>query len=179
VARLTREDWLDAAYARFNRDGIASVAVEAIARDLGATKGSFYWHFADRQALVEAVLELWRERETEQLIIEVEAGRRDTRLESLLLLVAHRSAERGGERTLYSDSAAAGARATVAVVTERRVAYVTALLADAGLAPDEARRRATIIVSAVIGYQQLVSTGWDAASDPHSLVETLLAVARA
>jgi AcrR family transcriptional regulator len=57
MARLTREDWLDAAYRRFSDDGIAAVAVEPVARSLGATKGSFYWHFADRRAARLAVVE--------------------------------------------------------------------------------------------------------------------------
>ncbi len=46
------------------RDGFAGVAVEPLARKLGATKGSFYWHFATRAELIAATLELWEQRET-------------------------------------------------------------------------------------------------------------------
>ena len=46
--RLGREAWEDAALAALGRGGLASVAVEPLAVALGTTKGSFYWHFADR-----------------------------------------------------------------------------------------------------------------------------------
>lgn len=177
MARLTREDWVAAAYERFGADGITAVAVEPVARALGATKGSFYWHFADRGALVDAVLERWRELETERLIAQVESIEpASERLSGLLELIAHRTGERSGERTLYAE-AAGPVRAVVAAVTERRVSYLASLVEASGVASGEARRRAVIIVSAVIGYQQLVSGGWDAASDPRSLVTTLRALA--
>jgi AcrR family transcriptional regulator len=47
----SREDWIRAAGRRLAQGGAAAVAVEALARDLGVTKGSFYWHFRDRAAL--------------------------------------------------------------------------------------------------------------------------------
>jgi len=180
MARFTRADWVDAAYRRFSDDGIRAVAVEPTARELGTTKGSFYWHFADRQALVDAVLETWRDRETEALIAEVETiSDPQSRLSALLEIIAQRTAERSGERTLYADAAAADVREIVEAVTERRVSYLTGLLEASGIPGREARRRAVIVVSAVIGYQQLVSSGWDAAADPRPLVETLFALATA
>ncbi len=177
MARLTREDWIAAGYESFSSEGITAVAVEPVARALGATKGSFYWHFADRRALVDAVLERWRELETERLIDEVEGIEpASARLGGLLELIAHRTGQRSGERTLYAD-ATGHARDVVAAVTERRVSYLASLVEASGIPRDDARRRAEIIVSAVIGYQQLVSGGWDAASDPRSLVDTLRALA--
>lgn len=177
MARLSREAWVDAAYERFSADGIAAIAVEPVARALGATKGSFYWHFTDRRSLVDAVLERWRERETESLIAEVERIEpAAARLAGLLDIIAHRTGERSGERTLYAD-ATRHVREFVAAVTERRVSYLASLIEASGVARDEARRRAVIVVAAVIGYQQLVSGGWDAASDPRSLVGTLRSLA--
>lgn len=177
MARLSRETWIEAAYERFSAEGITAVAVEPVARAVGATKGSFYWHFADRRALVDAVLERWRERETESLIAEVERIEpAAARLGGLLDVIAHRTGERSGERTLYAD-ATGHVREFVASVTERRVSYLASLIEASGVAGDEARRRAVIVVAAVIGYQQLVSGGWDAASDPRSLVGTLRSLA--
>lgn len=173
MARLTREDWVAAAYERFSADGITAVAVEPVARALGATKGSFYWHFADRRALVDAVLDRWRELETERLIGDVERIQpAAARLAGLLELIAHRTGQRSGERTLYAD-ATGPVREFVSSVTERRVSYLASLVEASGVEPGEARRRAVLVVSAVIGYQQLVSSGWDAASDPRSLIDTL------
>jgi AcrR family transcriptional regulator len=55
----SREAWIEAAAVALAHGGVAAVRVEALARDLGITKGSFYWHFADRGALLEALLEQW------------------------------------------------------------------------------------------------------------------------
>jgi AcrR family transcriptional regulator len=59
--RLSAEDWALAALDVIAEQGLAAVAVEPLARRLGVTKGSFYWHFKDRQDLLDAVLQLWRE----------------------------------------------------------------------------------------------------------------------
>src|SRR5580698_155106 len=45
---LTRADWIATALDAMARDGLRAVAVEPLAERLGATKGSFYWHFRDR-----------------------------------------------------------------------------------------------------------------------------------
>lgn len=54
-----REEWLAAAAVALTRGGVEAVKVEALARQLGITKGSFYWHFDDRPALLAAVLDQW------------------------------------------------------------------------------------------------------------------------
>ncbi|MET0735062.1 MAG: TetR/AcrR family transcriptional regulator [Microbacterium sp.] len=178
MARLSREDWVDAAYARFSEDGIAAVAVEPVARALGATKGSFYWHFSDRRALVDAVLDRWRQLETEQLIEEVErVPDPGARLAALFQIIGHRSTERSGERTLYADAAAAQVREPVSAVTERRVQYLADLLEECGVSPDEAGRRAIMLVSAIVGFQQLLASGWVPSAHPRALIDTLYGVA--
>ena len=56
---LTRADWIATALDALARDGLRAVAVEPLAEKLGATKGSFYWHFRDRNALIEAAVAEW------------------------------------------------------------------------------------------------------------------------
>ena len=58
---LDRQAWIDAATTTLAEYGVAGVRVEALAKTLGVTKGSFYWHFRDRQALLEAVLDNWKQ----------------------------------------------------------------------------------------------------------------------
>src|SRR5690606_14615731 len=58
---IGRDDWSNAAAVATAAGGIDAVRVEALARRLGVTKGSFYWHFADRSALLDAVLTRWEE----------------------------------------------------------------------------------------------------------------------
>lgn len=63
--RLTREDWLDAAFKAVVEGGFEHVRVLVIADALGVTRGSFYWHFIDHADLIAALLARWRSRELE------------------------------------------------------------------------------------------------------------------
>lgn len=55
----SREDWVDAAWETLGEAGVDGVRVEALARSLGVTKGSFYWHFKNRQELIDALFDRW------------------------------------------------------------------------------------------------------------------------
>ena len=56
---LTPFDWTIAGIAALAEGGVDAVRVERLAKRLGASKGSFYWHFADRPALLQSMLALW------------------------------------------------------------------------------------------------------------------------
>jgi AcrR family transcriptional regulator len=58
--QLAPDRWIEAAIDVLAREGIAGLRVEALAKRCGVTKGSFYWHFKDRQALLDALLEHWK-----------------------------------------------------------------------------------------------------------------------
>ncbi|WP_188722805.1 TetR/AcrR family transcriptional regulator [Nitratireductor aestuarii] len=62
---LTREDWIRVARLFLVDAGVASVKIEALAQAIGATRGSFYWHFADHAALLDALLDQWEHINTE------------------------------------------------------------------------------------------------------------------
>lgn len=62
-SRLTRDDWLDAAFAAVVEGGFDKVRVLVLADKLKVTRGSFYWHFDEHAELVAALLARWRERE--------------------------------------------------------------------------------------------------------------------
>jgi len=64
AAPLQRADWIRTAFARLAQDGIDAVRVEVLARDLHVSKGSFYWHFRDRDELAASMLEQWEENES-------------------------------------------------------------------------------------------------------------------
>lgn len=72
----SRDDWVDAAWKLLGEAGVDGVRVEALARKLGVTKGSFYWHFKNRQALIDALFDRWfglREENREDFLREVTA----------------------------------------------------------------------------------------------------------
>ncbi|MFZ4537469.1 TetR/AcrR family transcriptional regulator [Propionivibrio sp.] len=59
--QLDRNEWVDGAIEALADEGMAGMRVEALAKRFGVTKGSFYWHFKDRQDLLNGVLQTWKE----------------------------------------------------------------------------------------------------------------------
>ena len=59
---LNREAWLERALEVLRDESIQGVRIERLARDLGVTKGSFYWHFRDREGLFRDILDYWVQR---------------------------------------------------------------------------------------------------------------------
>lgn len=154
TSRKTADDWIEAAYTRFHQEGLGAVRVEAVARDLGTTKGSFYWHFEDRASLVDAVMDRWEREETDAFIAEADqAADPRTRLEILFRAVSRR--QMPGEHRLYADAVAEGVGPVVKRVIARRVGYVATALIELGIEPDEARRRAVAAIAVVLGLEQL------------------------
>ena len=92
--RLSRRDWLDAALELLYNNGINSVTVEALAKQLGITRGSFYHHFKDRKDLSNEMLEYWKRKWTVEIRDTVAALGLDG-LQSLIALgnlIKHRQA---------------------------------------------------------------------------------------
>ena len=58
---LDRHEWIEAAIELLAEQGVQGMRVELLAKNFGVTKGSFYWHFKDRQDLVDGVLATWRD----------------------------------------------------------------------------------------------------------------------
>ena len=67
VPHLQPSHWIEAGIARLASDGIESVRIELLARDLRVSKGSFYWHFRDREDLLGKILARWEEGERARL----------------------------------------------------------------------------------------------------------------
>jgi AcrR family transcriptional regulator len=79
-----RDEWIEAAAAALADGGVEAVRVEAVARQLGVTKGSFYWHFADRPALLGTLLERWEAGALAELETAGRASRPEERIAALL-----------------------------------------------------------------------------------------------
>ena len=159
---LAPSDWTEAALDALARGGLSAVAVEPLAKTLRTTKGSFYWHFADRNALLEATLELWEQRDTERVI----AGLDETpdALTGLrrLLRLAFRSVTDGSDGSAGSVELALQASASQSLVapvlqrvTRRRLELLTKLYVALGVPPAPARDRALLAYTAYLGHAQL------------------------
>jgi AcrR family transcriptional regulator len=163
MARLKPEDWVSAAQRRLAEEGIDGVRVEALARDLGVSKGSFYWHFESRQALLDALLQGWEAAATLAVIQQVDAAEQEParRLWALMKRAFGIPRELDLLETEIRAWAAreSGPRAVVERVDKQRLAYVAGLLTAAGLPAAEARRRAQILYSTMVGEFFLCSHG--------------------
>ncbi|MEM7562006.1 MAG: TetR/AcrR family transcriptional regulator [Pseudomonadota bacterium] len=62
--QLQRIDWLQQALAIFVAEGIDAVRITRLAEDLQVTRGSFYWHFENRQELIAALVDYWKRKNT-------------------------------------------------------------------------------------------------------------------
>ncbi|MCL3860198.1 TetR/AcrR family transcriptional regulator [Actinotalea sp. K2] len=155
---LTPEDWSEAGLLAMAEGGLGAVRVEPLAQRLGATKGSFYWHFADRAALVDAVLERWEAVATEQVIADLEAEADPRRrLRSLFALTF--ADPTPGAQDLAVLAAAAHPQVALVLerVTRRRVDYMAAVLAEVGVAGHACRARALQAYVLWIGLLQMTS----------------------
>ena len=157
---LTAEDWSAAALAALERNGLAAIAVEPIAKTLGATKGSFYWHFTGRDDLIAAALELWERRDTDGVIAAVDrAAEGADRLRLLLRIVFMAVVETPGagaiELALQPHADHRLVAPVLARVTERRMSTLEALFADQGLSKAQARDRALLAYTTYLGHAQL------------------------
>ena len=85
----SREDWLLGARMALLRGGVEAVRVEKLARTLGVTKGSFYWHFKDRNELLELLLREW-EVEVPELLSAVACEPTGRRIHGLVRLIQRR-----------------------------------------------------------------------------------------
>ena len=77
--RTPRSTWIDAGLRALAAGGPDAVRVEALAQSLGVTKGGFYWHFADRRALLDEMLYTWERAGVDEVIERVEGGGGDGR----------------------------------------------------------------------------------------------------
>jgi AcrR family transcriptional regulator len=154
--RLSAEAWAQAALDQIAEQGVASVAVEPLARRLGVTKGSFYWHFPSRDALLQAALERWETVEQEEVFGQLEAvpDPRE-RLRALFQLVAHEAKS----HIIYSELLKAldhpAVRPVIERVSQRRFDYLAASFRQAGLSRTEAQHRARLAYAAYVGFLQL------------------------
>jgi AcrR family transcriptional regulator len=152
AARLGRDDWLAAARAALAESGVDAVRVEPLAQRLGITKGSFYWHFRDRPALLAALLEEWEKLATLAIIDEVEAGGGDASARLLRLFLLTLDADPRLERQLRAWAAGdPAAAAIVERVDRRRLRYLRGLFAKLGFSSPEARTRAHLVYYSALG----------------------------
>jgi len=143
-------DWEDAALAAIAAHGLRSLSVPDLARSLGVTKGSFYWHFKGLPQLVEASLRRWEEIDREALDEVHEIADPRARLKALFAqaMKAHQA------HALYmalSPPANAEVGAILRRIHDRRLRFLVEAFREIGFAARDAREQALLTYSAYIG----------------------------
>lgn len=154
--RLSAEDWERAALELIAEKGVQALAIEPLARRMDITKGSFYWHFPGREALLQQALQRWEEhdrRNLNQALGEIDHPR--DRLVSFFRRV-------GRERLtheVYSELCAAAGHPQVEPVlervAERRMSHLSAAFEELGMDAGQASYRARLTYSVYLGFLQL------------------------
>ncbi len=152
--------WVEAGFSELARSGVAGVRIEVLAKNLGVTKGGFYRRFADRAALLDAMLARWRDGRVaaivQQTSLEGESARE--RLKALIQLYSERMNAEGMALELAirqwarSDERAAAAAAHVDAA---RLKHVAVLYHATGLGAEEADAQAFLFYCFIFGQSLL------------------------
>jgi len=153
---LSAADWEREALELIAEQGVQALAVEPLARRMGVTKGSFYWHFPGREALLEKALLRWEEHDSRNLnksLGEIDHPR--DRLVSFFRRVPREKLT----HEVYSELCAAAGHPQVEPVLERvadrRMQHLSAAFEELGMDPERARNQARLTYSVYLGFLQL------------------------
>jgi AcrR family transcriptional regulator len=150
-ATLHSSDWIGAAFSRFADEGIESVRVEVLARDLGVSKGSFYWHFRDRGELLDRMLARWERDELDWIDADDNAAPA-ARWARIMAKAA--DPERIRSEVALRDWARRDSRVAsrVATIERKKAALIAQVLRDVGFTPSAADAWAEIVLMVCLGW---------------------------
>jgi AcrR family transcriptional regulator len=155
-ARVPREEWVAEGLRLLAKGGPDAVRIEPLARSLGITKGSFYWSFQDRGALLEAILDRWERASVDEVIdrIEAQGGEPATKLRHLFALARGQEGLDLGRADLAIRDWARRDEAVAARlrrVDDRRMDYMRSLFAATGAGELETEARCLLVFSLFVG----------------------------
>ena len=150
---LTKEDWVNAGWLLMTSKGVEGVKVEVLARQLEVSKGSFYWHFKNRNELLEAILQRWEE----QTMFLIQESQKTTnpkeRLVKLFTLISQVCQEPDPEPAIFLwANKDPRIKQRVHHLENKRVDYLSKLFEDYGFDAIAARNRAEVAYLAIMGF---------------------------
>lgn len=179
-SQLSRDNWLDAAAGEVAAGGFGQLRVLTLAKKLGVTRGSFYWHFKDHEDLVVSFLDRWRDRRLHELQYwKPKGGDVETELREILELLltdASRNIRRLQVELAVRDFARRDdyAAELVAQVDAARIAQNCSLFERLSSDPERIRDLSLLLYVATIG-SQVVLTGKPGDADSIRRIEDLMA----
>jgi AcrR family transcriptional regulator len=153
---LSAADWEREALELIAEKGVQALAVEPLARRMGITKGSFYWHFSSRESLLEQALQRWEEHDSRNL--DRSLGEIDHPRDRLISFFRRVGKEKLTHE-VYSELCAAAGHQQVEPVLERvanrRMEHLSAAFREMGMPVEKAKRQARLTYSVYLGFLQL------------------------
>lgn len=164
--QLDRERWIEAAIDVLARDGVAGLRVESLAKHCGVTKGSFYWHFKDKQALLEALLDQWKEgriRDIDKTTTVASGKERDQLHYAIEVYGTTRNRKGMSIELAVRDWARHDAQAAevVELVDLYRLECTRKLFVATGMSDAEAKSRSLLLYACVFGLSLMHYSGFD------------------
>src|SRR6201996_9472339 len=150
--QLSAEGWVEPGLKTPPTQGFAALKADPLAKAMGVSRGSFYWHFADVGAFHAEILKAWHEIAAERIIADVDAAAaKDDALQLLLRRVfGERLALENAVRRWAVVDATAGA--AVEAIDKRRQDYIESLFRSRALSPEVARARTQILYWSYLGF---------------------------
>ena len=155
-SQLDPQKWIETGIDLLAREGISGLRIESLAKRCGVTKGSFYWHFKDRQALLEAILERWKEgrlRDIEKSTAVVPGKERDQLHLAFEVYGSNRNSKGMAIELAVRDWARhdSHAAAVVESVDLYRLECTRKLFVSIGINEAEAKSRSLLLYACVFG----------------------------
>jgi AcrR family transcriptional regulator len=164
--QLDRNGWIEAAIDVLAEHGLDGLRVEVLAKNFGVTKGSFYWHFKDRQDLFSAVLQTWKEGRIRDINKQTTAipGREREQLHQVIdVYSANRNRKGIYIELAVRDWARHDAQTAVVVeeVDTHRLECTRKLFVASGLSDAEAKSRSLLLYAYVFGQSLMAYDRYD------------------
>jgi AcrR family transcriptional regulator len=177
VQKLDRQQWIAVGLQVLADSGIDGVRVEPIAKLMKVTKGSFYWHFKNRDDLLAAILQEWVDTETQGLIDRVETLGGDATVKLLHLFEFATQINGRLENAMRGWSIRDPQIAAIILTVDLdRLAYTKKLFLEVGFSPLESEIRARMAYFSLVGECTVGITRNDPGDETSQRSETLAAV---
>lgn len=160
--KLGRQDWLNIGLQTFIERGIEAVRVEPLAKSLNVTRGSFYWHFKNRDDFLEAISQEWEMLNTKHVIEQVETiyGNPSAKLLNLFEIAGQDDRLEKAMRVWAANDAKVSE--VIACVDQQRLSYLQTLFLQLGFSEIDAKVRAQIAYSIRLSWFVMASSSHSA-----------------
>ncbi|MEE6138896.1 TetR/AcrR family transcriptional regulator [Mycobacterium sp. 050128] len=158
--RLSADDWLQAGYTLLAEEGARALKIERLCQQVGATRGSFYWHFEDMDGYRGALVDSWNafREEDRQILAEIDTLPPRERLSAMMISLVrpqHWMLERAMREWARTDQTAA---ANIRDADRRLLRAVTKAYGECGFSHEDAKLRAELTFAAGIGLLHLTAS---------------------